>query len=150
MATLNRVTDKGEWSPARVYRHLVLSNDPYIAKMNESLATLPSTSGSKEFKPTWFGGFLAKQAGPGTNVPAPKPLVPEAKEYDASVVSDWAASHEALIGVMERARGKDVVTKCLRNPFLPVFRMSLGDCILIFTNHTERHILQIEERILEV
>ncbi|MBS1724287.1 MAG: DinB family protein [Armatimonadetes bacterium] len=144
---LNRKGANGEWSPAQVYRHLILANDPYSVKAGEAAAVVPRTPGDTEFKFTFAGKLIYGQAGPSGNVPAPKPLIAEDRQYDKGIVEEWAQSHQRMLDVIEMSRGKDLNIKSIRNPFIKVIRINLGDAIMIFTTHTERHLAQIEERI---
>ena len=144
---LNKKTLSGEWSPAQIYQHLILANTPYVALMTEAADKLPLDPSNLLMKTTWLGGLIARQAGPGTNAPAPRPMIPAEEHYDPTIVETWATQYAELISIIGRAKGRNINLKYVRNPFLPIFKMSMTDCILILTNHTERHIVQIEERL---
>lgn len=144
---LNHRPLSGEWSPAQVYQHLVLADTPYEPLMLDGARSLPMDASNQEVQNTWIGRFIAKQAGPGTNAPAPKAWVPQDAPLPESIVEEWASQFERMIGTIELCRGKDLNTKFMRNPMLTMFKMNMADCILILTNHTERHIGQIEERL---
>lgn len=144
---LNQQTVHGDWSPAQVLSHLILSHAPYEAHVKQSLASIPNDSTNAEPRHTWFGAFLSKQAGPGTNIPVPKPFRPGDGPQSPTVLQDWLRQAQSLIEMTEAARGKDLSHKFMRNLMLPLFKMNLADCILLVTKHTERHVLQIEERL---
>jgi len=144
---LNHRAVSGFWSPAQIYRHLALANTPYEAKMAMAVKSLPLDATNQQVQTTWFGGFIAKQAGPGTNAPAPRAMVPPDEPLPASVVEEWATQYARLIEVIESAKSRDLNKKFMKNPILPLFSMTLADCILIMTNHTQRHIEQIEQRL---
>lgn len=143
---LNRRTVNGEWSPAQVFKHMVLANTPYEPLVVKALASLPLDSTNQQVQNTWFGSMLGKFAGPTKNVSPPKQMIPGDDQFPASVVQEWAAQQQRLIGLMESAKGKDLNKKCMKNPFMPLFGMNLADCFLVFTEHTDRHVRQIEER----
>lgn len=144
---LNHQTVHGDWSPAQVLSHLILSHSSYEQKVKESLASIPTDPSNAEPRHTWFGATIAKQAGPGTNVPVPKPFRPSDGPQSPTVLQDWMRQAQSLIELTEAARGKDLSYKFMRNAMVPLFKMNLADCILIVTRHTERHVLQIEERL---
>ncbi|MBS1713250.1 MAG: DinB family protein [Armatimonadetes bacterium] len=143
---LNHKPASGDWSPGQIFRHLVLSNNPYLALLPQATAKAPSAA-TGIVRHTKIGGFIARQAGPGTNAPAPKPMVPEEGTFGASTVEEWISGQERLYEAIQNCRGKDLNAKVLRNPMLKLFAMSLGDVLEILTVHTERHVLQIEERL---
>lgn len=144
---LNHCPVGENWSPARIYRHLILSNTPYVEIFRRAVNGVPLDSHNSEPELTWFGRNLAKMAGPGTNVPAPKAFEPPEELQTEGVVKEWGDQYLALIELMEQCKGKNLNQKFTRNPMVKVFRMNLADCILLITQHTQRHIEQIEERI---
>lgn len=143
---LNHKPASGDWSPGQVFRHLVLSNNPYLALLPDAVSKAPSSAGGV-VRHTKLGGFIARQAGPGTNAPAPRAFVPEEGTFGASTIEEWIVGQDKLFEVIGSCQGKDLNAKVLKNPMLKVFAMTLGDVIAILTAHTERHILQIEERL---
>nr|CAA9249800.1 hypothetical protein AVDCRST_MAG63-1860 [uncultured Armatimonadetes bacterium] len=60
---------------------------------------------------------------------------------------EWHRQQAELISLIDRAAGVDLSAASVRNPFLPVIRMNVADCLEIVTAHTERHVGQIEERV---
>ncbi len=144
---LNKKPMDAAWSPAQVYKHLVLTNALYLEKLQVETQGLPLDSSNQQLELSWFGGFLAKQSGPGTNAPSPKALVPPDGMLPGDVVSEWATQQSQLIDLIDGLRNRELNRKFTRNALLPMFRMTLGDVLSILTNHTERHILQIEGRI---
>ncbi len=143
---LNRKPPSGDWSPGQIFRHLVLTNTPYLTLLPEAASRAPGAR-SGEVQHTRIGGFIVAQAGPGTNAPAPRAFVPEEGSFGASTIEEWVAGQESLHKVIQDCKGKDLNAKVIRNPVLKVFRMNLADVLQILTVHTERHVQQIEERL---
>lgn len=138
-------TEAKDWSPAQIFEHLVLSNEPYLQKLPAAIAQA-GPDDSKPVHQSWFGKMILKMAGPGGNAPAPKPWIPGPGPFDREVFDRWRAQQERLIALCQTARGKDLSSARVNNPLMKVIRMTLCDCFLILSDHTERHVRQIEER----
>lgn len=143
---LNHRTVEGQWSPAQVFEHMRISHAPYLELVQTALKTLPNDTTNAEVAYSGIGKFLTKAAGPTGNAPAPKKFVPGDGPFPAEVVEAWAGTQMGMIELMEAARGKELNQKCFRNPLVKLFKMNLADAFGIFTEHTQRHIEQIEER----
>lgn len=135
----------GGWSPAQIFEHLILTNTLYIEKVDKALEAAPK-GGQNSVRHTWFGKFIIKSAGPGGNAPAPKTLHPRPGPYSREVLDRWSAQQQQIIELHARAKDADLSRVKLRNPLIKLFGMNLSDCFAIFATHTERHILQIEDR----
>lgn len=145
-ADFNKSAIPGLWSPALIVEHLVLSNAPYIEMIEGAVAAAEPLDGSTEMKQTFLGAQIRKAAGPSGNAPVPRAFAPKASEVPKSQIGVLSAQVEMLAAMAERARGKDLNAKLLRNPLLKLFRMNLADCFAIISDHMERHTKQIEER----
>jgi hypothetical protein len=142
---LNRVPDSKTWSPAQVVDHMVIANAPYLKAMPEALTRAPK--GDSEVRHSFFGRVIVKGAGPGGNAPVIKKLRPRETRIPIEIVEEWRGQQEQIISLIESAQGKDISRTPVPNPFFPIFRMNLADCFEILTVHTERHLLQIEQRL---
>lgn len=135
----------GEWSVPQVFHHLTLANAPYFEGMRSALASAgPGPNAEVRF--TWFGTFIRKAAGPGGNAPPPKALIPSKDPIGREVVEVWRGQQDELLRLADLAAGAEFSRARFRNPFVRLFRMSLGDGFAIVLDHTERHVRQIEER----
>lgn len=135
----------GEWTVPQVFRHMWLANAPYLTSMRRAIEAAPSGP-DVEARHTWFGRFLLKAAGPTGNAPAPKALHPEPGPYGREVVNAWRAQQDETSELARLAEGRDLSAARFRNPFIRVVRMNSADGFAILLEHTERHVLQIEER----
>ncbi len=143
---LNKRPVSGEWSCAQIFKHLSLSDEPYVQSIKAHLTALPMDATNKPPKHTMIGGMIARATGPGTNAPAPQKLIPQDQPLPQTVVEEWASLQQQLIDLMESARGRDLNIKFIKNPIVSLFKFNLTDCFGILVNHTERHVQQIEER----
>lgn len=133
------------WSPAGIARHMVLTNAPYLSVLAGVVAQArPATQA--RIAHTWFGSMLLKGAGPQGNSPAPRSLHPGPGPHGKPVVEEWTRQQTAWLALIEGAKGKELSGTRLRNPFVPIFRMSIADALAVAVAHTERHVSQIEAR----
>lgn len=144
-AQLSKDLDSGLWGVGRVLEHMNIANEPYIKVMRQALASAPSDSGDTP-KAGFWGRTLAKIAGPEGNAPAPKQMIPEAKEFTHEVVNRWFKVTRDLIAVAQEAEGKDINRAKFKNPFIGFMKMNVTDGLTVGVAHTERHVRQIEER----
>lgn len=135
----------GGWSPAQIFEHLVLSNEPYLDIFDRALSAARD-GGEAPVKQSFLGKMILKAAGPAGNAPAPKAFVPGPGPFGREVYVRWRAQQERLIAFCAAAKSKDLGSARVRNPLLKWVRMTLCDCFLIMADHTERHIRQIEEK----
>ncbi len=139
---MNRPGPPSNWSPAMILDHLLIVDAPYLTKM-AALIDLPSGGGA-EVRYSWLGKFLMKAGGPGGNAPAPKSMTPAAGPRDREIVERYLAHLAESRVQAERCRGVDLNSVRIPNPFMPIFRMTLGDVLGLMAGHKERHIAQIE------
>lgn len=133
------------WSAAQILDHMFVANRFYIEPLRDAVARAPEGAAG-EVRHTWFGKWLAKASGPSGNVATPKPMLPRQDTYESDVVQTWKDQTEDLARLIESAKSKDVGRIRIRNPLIKLFRMTLADCFLVLTEHTERHVRQIEDR----
>lgn len=145
--TLNASPNPLTWSPAQVVEHLVLTNRPYLQRLETVLQTAERVSGDPPVHYTFFGRLLCKAAGPGGNTPAPKALHPSAAPIPITILLEWEQQQRALLSLLDRSAGLDLSRTRVWNPLIRILPMNLADCFAILTAHTERHIGQIAERL---
>jgi len=144
---LNLRPIRGEWSPAQVFRHLIMSNGMYEPLIVNGLAALPVDSSNQQVRQTFLGKLLSRQAGPGRFAPVPKQFIPPEEPLPETVVEEWALMQARFIEIVEGAHTKDLNKVFMRNPMFKDIRMNMADCFMLLTNHTQRHIEQIESRV---
>lgn len=143
---LNRRTPSGEWSPAEVVEHLVVSHQIYLDLMKVVVSERPVTGGDRPVRFSFIGRFLMKAAGPDGNAPAPKAMVPRAGPYTREVVDRFEAQQKAMAELATACDDLDTSAVTYRNPIIKLFRMNVADGFGIYIEHVERHVRQIEER----
>jgi hypothetical protein len=137
---------KDGWSPAQIFEHLTLANGPYLEKIEAGIARAGS-GGDGPIKTTWIGRLIYKFSGPSGNAPPAKVMVPGPGPYDNGPFERWRAQQERILAILDQSQNKAIASVKLKNPFLPLFGMTLCDFLGIWTTHTQRHVGQIEERV---
>lgn len=139
-----RTAPGSDWSPGGILEHMMLGNAAYFPAL-EAAVPGAKPGGGTEAKSTLFGRILLKAAGPSGNAPAPQALVPGPGPWDREATSArWLADQARFGAWLASLRDVDLSRTKIRNPLVPLFRMNLVDCVLVLTEHTERHVRQIE------
>ena len=141
---LNTNPEPGLWSPAQVFEHMRITNAPYLAALPEVIRLAPR--GESDARHTWLGRIMVKATGPSGNAPAPKVLHPGKGPFGEATISAWKDQTLQIGTLAKAAEGVDLVRTKLSSPFLKLLNMNLVDCFEILVAHTERHVIQIEER----
>ena len=139
---LNKPVD-GEWSVAKVFKHLCLASEPYLIAMEKAVRECKDETG--EVKHTWIGKMIKVASGPASNTPAPGFLMPPEYALSKDVIREWVGLEVRFRELCEASKGKDLSHK-VRSPFIKFMRMNLADMFAIMDVHAERHVQQIEER----
>lgn len=144
---LNRSVN-GEWSPYQIIDHLILSHDLYLVNMKVSLTAAPKSGDDQApVRNTFLGKMILKAAGPGGNAPAPKALVPKNGPFTQDVLTRWVKLQDDLLELSRSCAGRNLSALRIPNPIVKAFKMNFVDCLQILSEHTERHVRQIEERV---
>ncbi len=140
----NQPMPNGDWSVARVLKHMILANAKYLEILPPLVEA--ANAGSPDVKHTWFGKALIKIAGPNGNVSPPAQMVPEDVVYEKLIHDEWVVQQNTAIELMQRAVGKNTNLLRFKNPFVRLFTMNASDAFAIMTTHTDRHVQQIQQR----
>jgi hypothetical protein len=134
-----------EWSIAQICAHLAIPAEAYILAMKSPIQA-PERTGSHEAALSWVGKQFIKLAGPQSNAPAPPPMRPPDSAGRESVARCLDA-HREFIEFMNACSNVDLNRAKFKNPFLPFIRFRFSDGFAIAVAHSERHVLQIEDRL---
>ena len=139
---LNSKPAQDSWSMAQIYEHMMLGDAPYLSLIKSGIES--AKAGGGQIKHTFIGKLIMKGAGPSGNVPPSKPMIPGPGPYTPDIVDRWAAQTQSIIDLAKAAKGHDICSLRVRNPFIRLLRMNLADAFRIITEHTERHVQQLE------
>lgn len=139
----NQPVPPSNWSSYQILDHLIKANGPYLEVLPAAVSQAAENE-TAEAKFSWFGKFIAKAAGPAGNAPTPKPMIPDHGPMTRSKLDAYLAQSAQIRDVLNSAKGKDLGSTRMNNPFVKVFRLTLADVFEIVAQHAERHIGQIE------
>lgn len=133
---------KNEWTVGQCFEHLLLSGNPYLAKLDNALDSAPKANG--EFKQTFIGKLMLPYIGPNPpfRTPVPPVMQPKEKSHTIEVIDRFIQQQQSLLNLLEKAKEKDIAKVKITSPFSRLLRLNIGDCFLIINKHGWRHVLQ--------
>ena len=78
------------------------------------------------------------------NIPVPKAFVPDAKNYDSSVVQEYLDNLILHRNELAESKKFDLAKLILKSPAIPLLRYNGYDLLAICVAHGERHLAQAE------
>ena len=143
-SNLNFKPGPTQWSAGQIFEHMMVGVDGYLPEMRSLVNTTNKSGSDLEVVHSWFGKFLIKASGPSSSAPVPKKMRPGEGPHSRSILERWHVAHQELANLAKRCYGMDMCAASFKNPFVPLFKMSLADAFEILTTHAERHVSQIE------
>ena len=140
---LNWKPSEDQWSIGQIFEHMHLATAPYLQPMTEAIENAPFDR-KGEVRHSWIGKLIIKAAGPDSNAPAPKQLIPGSGPHNGTVIEKFVADYQRLAELAGLAAESDLVRTTIRNPFISLIRMNMADCFAVQISHAERHLGQIE------
>ncbi len=140
--------DPERWGVADCFEHLVTTGDAYHPRVAAAMsAASPAADlarwSATEFRPTWFGAWFVRAAGPGGRpIRAFRPFVPPPATPDAP--ERFLAQQGTLRALIDRARGHDLRAIRIHSPISRLITLRLGECLEMLVVHAQRHLEQAE------
>ena len=150
-AQLNWSPAPGAWSVGQCLHHLYVTNEKYLPPIAKALDGRP-VQPVQEITPGWFARYFISNyiapPPPGsvkvkTRARAPRQIVP-ATTVDPSVLDQLLRTNDTARDLFRRASRFDVNRIRFQNPFVPLFRFTVGSGIEIIWKHQRRHLGQAE------
>lgn len=138
----------GGWSVDQVLEHLCLGNALYLRAMEaavERALQLPAAGDAAprgRWRPTLGGRLLVRSLTSARRIPRPREMTP-GRVSRPGVLEALAASHGALLELLDRATGLEWRDVRLRSPFATWVALTLGDAALVILRHGQRHARQV-------
>ena len=149
---VNWKPDAGEWSVGQCFDHLIVSNHPYFAIIEEIRQgkRRPRLRERLPLLPVLFGKMLIDTLRPdsGRKVKARKAFLPSSSQIDPGIVARFVEQEERLLGLMETTRGLDLDGMVITSPVVSFVTYSLMDAYRIGVAHAQNHFVQAR-RVLE-
>jgi DinB superfamily len=142
---INWKPSENKWSVGECLTHLVITHKLYNSKIDKIQAK-PELygEGSSAFKHTFFGKTLLKYVDPDSTkkLKTFNIFKPKAEKVDTSIINSFCSEVEAMISFAEKFNGADLTKIKFSSPATKLFKMNLGDALLINLYHDERHLNQ--------
>lgn len=130
------------WSVAGHVAHMCLVNGPYVAAMRDcaSRARSKGRLADGPYRHPWLASWFARnmEPPPKQRVRTMGSMVPDPDVADP--VADFAATQDALVSLLEDARGVDLGRARFPSPFFRLLRLSLGTGFHTLLAHNRRHV----------
>ena len=148
-AQLNWKPAPDSWSIAQCLEHLSVSLEefgPYLSAAIAQGHDKYSVGVPVSYRPTWIGGWLARQLLPETTrkLPAPKLLKPTEGSNIQGAAERFQAQQQKFLEFVRAAAGVDYNKTRLRSPVTALMRYSLADAFVINVVHEQRHLQQAQ------
>ena len=143
---LNWTSAPKKWSMAQCLDHLATTSaqfSPYFTTALSRGRERWSVNEPVAYRPTWVGGWLARQVMPATirGLPAPRVFRPSLSRISGAL-EKFIDQQGKFTGFVRAAEGLDYNKIRLRSPVTPLMRYSLADAFLITVFHGQRHLAQ--------
>lgn len=139
----------GGWTVGQVFEHLILSHGLYRERLQAIItkASVPQDSGEPAsdhaWKPSWFGGMLARAVTAPSKRRAPRIFVPPPQPR-ADVIGVFLKCQGETAALLDASARLKWQKMRLSSPVSALIRMNLGDVFTILIDHDARHFRQIE------
>lgn len=140
------------WGIADCFEHLVATGRAYYPRVGAAIAAATPAAdrgrwAATDFRPTWFGGWFVRSAGPGGRpIRTRGPFVPPAATADAP--ERFLAQQATLRALLHDAEGHDLRAIRIHSPLSRLLTLRLGECLEMLVVHEMRHLDQAE-RVLD-
>jgi hypothetical protein len=144
-ALLTKRPKAESWSVAECLAHLNLSVDPYFAIWKETLARAPHAD-RDNYKLDFWGRVLAwtLEPPPKFRFPAPRDFRPINVEQPHLVVPEFLKRQQAVLQILDDARGLAIDKVKIVSPFDHRVRYSIWSSFVLTASHERRHLWQAE------
>ena len=141
-----------DWSVGQCFDHLIVSNRPFFAIIDEIVRGRKHASLWERVPvlPAISARLIIGVLHPDSSrtAKARKRFLPSESAIDPGIVQEFVAQQDRLIGLMEATRGLDLDDIVITSPVLAVMTYSLMDAYRIIVVHEQNHFMQAK-RVLD-
>jgi hypothetical protein len=134
------------WSIGQCFDHLITSNQEYFPQFDQIIKREKTTTMWQKapFLPGFFGKLVIGAVSPISEkkLKAPKIFHPSASRIDPSIISNFIAQQDEIIGKMKASMGMNLEKIVIYSPVSKVVIYSLLDAYRIIAAHELRHFNQ--------
>jgi hypothetical protein len=151
-AALTQKPAPDKWSAAQCLEHLNIYGRHYLPAMEKGMQSALQHGGkpARHFRSGWLGAYFTKIMLPEKNgnlkvrMKAPKQAEPAPNPDPHQMLAEFIAQQEHLVQLLDRAAQADLNRIRIPTSLSSLLRLKLGDTLLFYTAHLERHVLQAE------
>ena len=136
--------DSGAWGVADCLDHMARSNTLVGRAITAAIAA-PRQYGKGLRAPRWLSNWLIRltEPPPRWRVRAPRPLIPDPREWGEDILDAYVESHEHLVAAIRTSSSADLERISFRHPALPL-RLTILAGLRQMAAHDRRHLWQAE------
>ena len=144
-----------KWSVAQVLEHLNFYSRFYITAFEQKLH-LNQSGPNRDFVPGWLGNYFTKLMKPtaektiASKMKAPANAVPSAQPDATEVLTEFIGHQHHLLNLLQIARTANLEYNRIPTSLTKFIKLKLGDTLLFFIAHEQRHFLQIENTLKQI
>jgi len=135
-----------EWSIGQCFDHLIISNRPYLAIIQEIQEGRRRQSAWERMPllPRFFGKLLIRtlRADSGRKVEARPAFYPSASRIPVGIIASFVEQQDQLLRLIEATRGLDLNGITITSPVVRLVTYSLMDSYRIIVVHEQNHFVQ--------
>jgi hypothetical protein len=136
------------WSLWQCLDHLARINHTYAAALQDAVQSRSESRRTRtaEISPGRFGRWFIRQLEPPVRrkLKTPANAKPAERGDVRAAVRAFVESHEPVRAVLDSAAQVDLNRLRFKNPFVSLFRFTVGTGLLIINAHDRRHLWQAE------
>lgn len=146
VSKLHYRNDENSWNILEVIEHLNLYAEHYLPEIEHKLAKAQKSQ-VKEFKKGILGAYFSKSMLPKDNLNKMKTFKdknPIGKLLNSSVIEDFIKHQEKIIILLNISMLYDLEKIKIETSISRLIKINLGDTFMFYSNHIQRHFVQIE------
>lgn len=146
--------ETGAWSAVGCLDHLNNYGRYYLPAIEKALETAGKSKSPATFKSSWLGNYfyklmlVDKTGKPKKKMSAPKNSRPHKNVEANAVLKEFIYQQGALCKLIKLLHEYDCGKIKIAISIAPFIKLSLGDTLLFYTAHIQRHIKQAERALL--
>jgi hypothetical protein len=150
---LNWKPSEGEWSIGQCFDHLIISNRPYLAIIEQIREGKRRQSVWERMPllPRFFGKLLIRtlRADSGRKVKARPAFYPSTSHIPVGIITNFLEQQDRLLHLIEATGGLDLDRITITSPVVRLITYSLLDTYRIIVVHEQNHFVQAR-RVMEL
>jgi len=149
---VNWTPSAGEWSIGQCFDHLIISNRPFFAIIEEIREGRRRNRAWERMPvlPRFFGQHLLRtlRADSGRKVKARPAFYPSTSHIAGGIIASFVEQQDRLLALIETTRGLDLNGITVTSPVVRLITYSLLDAYRIIVVHEQNHFVQAR-RVME-